>query len=196
MRLIGLTGRSGCGKTTVGAVAHALGIPVLDCDVIYREMTSSPSACLQAIAQAFGSQTVRGGTLYRPALREIVFSDPEALHTLDSITAAHMRPEIMARLAELDAPIVLLDAPTLFQSGLDAACDLILGVLASDETCIERIKKRDGIDCVAAKKRLENQYSNEFFIEHCDIVLYNENNEETFFNDAAEVLSALRKGEI
>ncbi len=196
MRLIGLTGRSGCGKTTVGAIARTMGIPVLDCDVIYREMTTSPSACLQAIAETFGTETVRDGTLYRPALREKVFSDPEALQKLNMLTAHYMRPEIESRLVSLNAPVVLLDAPTLFQSGLDSACDLILCVIASDETCIARIMQRDGIARDEANNRLANQFKNDFFIEHCDIVLYNEDDRDAFRDDASAVLNALRKGEI
>ena len=191
MRLIGLTGRSGCGKTTVGQIARSMGIPVLDCDEIYREMTSSPSPCLHAIANAFGDETVRDGALYRPALRQKVFFDPNALQELNSITAQYMRPEIDSRIAEIDASIVLLDAPTLFQSGLDTACDLILCVIASDEVCIERIMKRDNIDDVSAKNRLENQYSNEFFIEHCDLVIYNENDRDVLCKDVYAVLHTL-----
>jgi len=194
MRLIGLTGRSGCGKSTVGAVARKMEIPVLDCDEIYRQMTSAPSACLREIAQTLGKETVRDGALYRPVLRQIVFSDPDALHALNEITAKHMRPEIENRLAELDAPIALLDAPTLFQSGLHENCDLILGVISSDEQCISRIVKRDGIDRSAAQKRLEQQYTNEFFVEHCDIVLYNENDRETFQKDAEAFLNMLLSG--
>lgn len=191
MRLIGLTGRSGCGKTTVGRIAQLMGIPVLDCDEIYREMTSSSSPCLNAIANAFGEETVRNGALYRPALRQKVFFDPCALQALNSITAQYMRPEIERRLAEIDASIVLLDAPTLFQSGLDTACDLILCVIASDEACIERIMKRDNLDYASAKKRLENQYPNEFFIEHCDLIIYNENDRDAFGKDVYSVLQVL-----
>ncbi len=191
MRLIGMTGRSGCGKTTVGEVARAMKIPVLDCDAIYREMTSAPSPCLVAIAQTFGNDTVRDGALYRPALRQKVFLDPEAMQKLNVLTAQYMKPEIERRLALEDAPIVLLDAPTLFQSGLDEMCDLVLGVIASDETCIQRIIKRDGIDLASAKQRLENQYPNAFFIERCDALLYNEGGVETFCKDAHEVLHAI-----
>lgn len=191
MRLIGMTGRSGCGKTTVGEVARSMKIPVLDCDAIYREMTSTPSPCLVAIAQTFGDDTVRDGALYRPALRQKVFLDSEAMQKLNALTAQYMKPEIERRLASEDAPIVLLDAPTLFQSGLDGMCDLVLGVIASDETCIQRIIKRDGIDLASAKQRLENQYPNAFFIEHCDALLYNENGVDAFRKDAQEVLHAI-----
>lgn len=196
MRLIGLTGRSGCGKTTVGQIAQSMGFPVLDCDEIYREMTSSPSPLLKAIEQTFGIDTVRDGSLYRPALRQKVFSDPRALQELNSLTAQYMRPEIVARLEKIDASIVLLDAPTLFQSGLDAACDLILCVIASDEVCVERIMKRDGIDETSAKKRLANQYPNEFYIEHCDLIIYNENDRNAFVKDVYAVLQALAEEQI
>lgn len=191
MRLIGLTGRSGSGKTTVARIAQTMGIPVLDCDAIYSEITSSPTACLKAIENTFGTHTVRDGALYRPALRQIVFSDPTELQKLNALTARYMQPEIERRLSLLDSSVVLLDAPTLFQSGLDTTCDMILCVIASDDACIERIVERDRIDIASARTRLDNQYSNEFYIENCDIVLYNQGDIYSFSADVTAVLKAL-----
>lgn len=196
MRLIGLTGRSGSGKSTVGSIASEIGITVFDCDAIYREMTSKPTACLDAIRDAFGDETVRDGALYRPALREKVFSDPLLLQELNSITARFMAQEIKIRMRAIDAPMVILDAPTLFESGFDVFCDRILCVIASDETCIQRITKRDGIDESAARIRLTQQHSQAFFVEQCDIILYNEGDEAEFRKEALAVLLALQKGEI
>ncbi len=196
MRLIGMTGRSGAGKTTVGVCAKEMGIPVLDCDAIYRELTSGPSDCLRAIQKTFGEETVRFGALYRPALREKVFADREAMKQLHSITALFMARELRSRLEHIDASMVILDAPTLFESGLDAICHRLLCVISTDEFCLRRIIRRDRIGEADARARLAQQHSNAFLIEHCDIVLFNEGTEESFRTEAFTVLSALQKGGI
>lgn len=196
MRLIGMTGRSGSGKSTVGSVALELGIPVLDCDAIYRELTSRPTELLYAIRDTFGDETVRDGALYRPALREKVFADQRELEKLNSLTARFMTCELKERLSLICAPLVILDAPTLFESGLDAICDCLLCVTASDDACIHRIELRDGIDYEAASLRLANQHSKIFFEDRCDIILYNDGERDSFRQEAFAVLTKLQRGEI
>lgn len=195
MRLIGLTGRSGSGKSTVGDCARAQGIPCLDCDAIYREVTSHPGACLTAIRDTFGADTVRDGALYRPALRQKVFSDPEAMRQLNALTAQYLSQEVLDRLQPLAKELAILDAPTLFACGMDVYCEQVLGVLAPDSLCIQRIMRRDGIDEAAARQRLAQQPSNAFFAQHCDVLLYNEGSEDAFRADAIAVLQALKTGE-
>ncbi len=195
MRLIGLTGKSGSGKSTLCVCARSLGIPVLDCDAIYRELTDAPSDCLEAIRNTFGEQTVRDGALYRPALREMVYHNEAAMEQLNAITATYMKTEVFARLSELDAPLAILDAPTLFACGMDACCDVLLCVIAPEQDCVRRICKRDGISEQQAKLRLRQQPSDDFLIENCDLVLYNEGSQELFEADALALLNALRKGE-
>lgn len=195
-RLIGLTGRSGAGKSTAGDCARAMGIPVLDCDKLYRQMTDSPTDCLRAIGEAFGEEAIRGGALNRPFLRSVVFSDREALETLNRITAQYMEQELFRRLREEDAyrgaSMVLLDAPTLFESGLNVLCDRILCVTASEEVSVERICRRDGIDESAARARLAQQHDDTFFASHCDVVLQNDKTPEDFREDVREALERLQ----
>ncbi len=171
-RLIGLTGRSGAGKSTAGAFARELGMPVLDCDAVYRELTSSPSECLAAIGEAFGEEAVSGGRLNRPFVRETVFSDPAAMRVLHRLTARYMTRELFRRVREFHPAVkaVLLDAPTLFESGLDAVCDRILAVDAPEDVCVERICGRDGISPDDARKRLSWQHGRDFFREHCEML--------------------------
>ncbi|MCH5184212.1 MAG: threonylcarbamoyl-AMP synthase [Oscillospiraceae bacterium] len=197
-RLIGLTGRSGTGKSTAGNCAREMGIPVLDCDELYRQMTASPTACLRAIGETFGEEAVRGGTLNRPFLRGTVFSDREAMEKLNRITAIYMEKELFRLFREEETlrnvPMVLLDAPTLFESGLNVLCDRILCVIAPEERAIERICRRDGIDETAARARLEQQKEDRFFASHCDILLRNDGTPEDFREDVREALERLRRG--
>lgn len=196
MRLIGLTGRSGSGKSTVGAVAASMGFLVLDCDRIYAEITSRPTPCLEAIRDTFGEETVKEGKLCRPALREKVFSDPAAMAKLNALTARYMGEEISLRLDASTASVALLDAPTLFQSGLDGICDYIIVVVASEEECVRRIVSRDGISPEDALRRLAQQPSADFYRAHCNVCLENTDTEETFREKAEMLLKQLQKGEL
>ena len=196
MRLIGMTGRSGCGKSTVSAVAESLGILVLDCDGIYREMTSRPSDCLRAIRETFGDETVKDGALYRPALREKVFRDSGEMAKLNEITSRYMTQEILSRLQSANAEIAILDAPTLFESGMQSVCNDLLCITAPEEACIHRIMLRDQISREDALLRLRSQRPESFFIENCNLHLHNDGDLETFRASAHALLSAIKKGEI
>lgn len=167
-RLIGLTGRSGAGKSTAGRFAREMGLTVLDCDEVYRELTSSPSDCLAAVGEAFGERAVAGGRLDRAFVRERVFSDADEMRTLNRLTARYMTRELFRRLRDCGEKAVLLDAPTLFETGLDEVCDRILAVDAPEEVCVERICARDGISPDEARKRLSKQFGREFFRERCE----------------------------
>lgn len=196
MRLIGLTGRSGSGKTTVGSLAASMGFLVLDCDRIYAELTSRPTPCLEAIRNTFGNETVKDGKLFRPALREKVFSDPDAMKKLNALTALYMGEEITLRLEASQANLAILDAPTLFQSGLDGICDLVIGVIAPEEESVRRIVSRDGISAEEAKRRLAQQPSADFYREQCTLCLENHQSEEQFRKQAEVLLTRLQKGEL
>lgn len=196
MPLIGLTGRSGSGKTTATEAAKALGYLVLDCDRIYAEITSSVTPCLKAIGETFGEETVKDGRLNRPALREKVFSDPEAMNKLNALTARFMGEEIRSRIADSSTSFVLLDAPTLFQSGLDTSCDLVIGVIAPEEDCILRITSRDGISEEDARRRLAQQPSADFFRTNCHACLENTESREVLYQKAYHLFSAIQKGEL
>lgn len=194
MRLIGLTGRSGSGKTTASEAAKELGYLVLDCDCVYAEITSHMTPCLLAIRETFGDDTVKDGKLYRPALREKVFSDSSAMAKLNALTARYVGEEIRVRAGDSAAEYVLLDAPTLFQSGLDPICDLIVAVVAPEEDCISRIISRDGISAAEAQRRLAWQPSVEFFRDRCYVCLENNGSREELYQKAMETFSAIQKG--
>lgn len=175
MRFVGLTGRSGSGKTTVCGCARDMGIPIMDCDAVYKELTSAPGPLNDCIAETFGADTMKDGVLDRGVLRRLVFNDPAKLRKLNDITARFMREETRQYAEALppETRVLILDAPTLFETGMDSICDRVIGVISSDEQCIERIMSRDGLDRESAEQRLRNQPSNTFFIEHCDIVIEN-----------------------
>lgn len=195
MRIIGLTGRSGSGKTTVASIAETMGIPVLDCDRIYDEITSRPTPCLAAIASVFGEDSVRDGKLCRSVLREKVFSDAESMTKLNALTARYMGDEVRNRMASLSSQVVLLDAPTLFQSGMDSECEFVIGVIAPEEDCVRRIMARDAIPREAACLRLAQQPSAEFYLEKCRFILENTGGIDLLRENTSNLLLNILKGE-
>ncbi len=192
MRLIGICGRSGCGKSVFCDIAREKGFLVIDCDKVYKEMVSRPSECLNELERAFGNEIIADNSLNRRVLADIVFSNPEKLSLLNEITHKHIIKRVDEIISECpDESTILLDAPTLFESGISDRCDKIVAITASDEVCISRIMSRDNITEDKAKQRLANQKSAEFLIENCDIIIYNETSLQDFKNAANEVLMEL-----
>lgn len=195
MRIIGLCGRSGSGKGTFCAVARKNGLKVIDCDAVYKELVSSPSPCLAEIAEYFGEAVIKNNSLDRSTLANIVFSDSEKLMLLNRITHKHIICEINAMISQYDeGDIVILDAPTLFESGVDGMCELVIGILSDDVSCIERITARDGISKEKAVARLSNQLTNDFIIEHSNLVIYNDSNVTAFERASQELIESLKEG--
>lgn len=178
--IIGLTGRSGSGKGAVCEIFARYGIPAVDTDAVYHDILAEGGACTDELAAAFGKEILDGnGLVSRKALAATVFGKENTetlLHTLNAITHKY----IMAKTRELvqdffakGAPAVLIDAPQLFEAGAQRECDLVLGVIASPNACVERIMARDEIDESAAWRRLSAQHDDAFFKARCDAVIEN-----------------------
>lgn len=174
--VIGLTGGSGCGKTTALGVLREMGAVCHDADAVYRELLASCPTMLAEIEAAFPG-TVRNGVLQRKALAARVFSDPEALRTLNAITHPFVAAEIRRRLGD---GLSVIDAFGLIESGLGALCDRTVAVTAPTETRIARLMLRDGISRDAAAARIAAQRTNEEFSSLCDLTLENGGSQEEF----------------
>ena len=190
MLVIGLTGPSGAGKSRVAELFAAHGLPVINADEVYHSLLIPPSLCLDELTHRFGPQILASnGTLDRGALASIVFSDPEALASLNTITHHHVMAEIRRRLEQLrraDTVAAVLDAPQLFEAGADRDCNVIVSVIADRALRLARIMERDGIDSEKALQRIAAQKSDEFFRTHSDYVIEN--------NDTGDKLGiAIRK---
>ncbi len=135
MKIIGLTGGSGTGKGTVAARMRSLGAGWVDADAVYRGLCAENRAMLDALDAAFGGVTDENGALDRPKLAKIVFADPEKLAELNRITTPYIRAASLAAIrAQSACPVVLYDAPTLFEAGADDFCDAVIAVLAPHDT--------------------------------------------------------------
>ncbi len=167
--LIGLCGRSGSGKGTVASFFEESGIPSIDTDAVWRDL-SGPSAeegkigeCLAALSEVFGEKAVSpDGSLNREYVRSVVFSEDgaEKRDLLNRTAHPFIIKETLKRAEELAVggfSAVIVDAPLLFESGLDKMCDLVIATDAPDDVLIERIVARDGIAEQRAAERLAAQ---------------------------------------
>ena len=166
--LIGLCGRSGSGKGTVASFFAESGIPSIDTDAVWRDLTGptesgKASECLAALSEIFGDGTVlEDGSLNRELVRSAVFAEDgaEKRELLNRASHPFIIEETLRRAEELGRRgfrAVIVDAPLLFESGLDEKCDLVIATDAPDDVLIERIASRDGIDRESAAKRLAAQ---------------------------------------
>ena len=176
--IIGITGGTGCGKTTLLNLIAAQGGLVLDCDAIYHQLLQKDHSLLQAIEDRFPG-TVTDGTLDRKKLGTIVFSDENALLDLNRITHSAVKTEVL-RLLETAPALAAIDAIGLFESGLDSLCDVTVAITAPEEDRIERLLARDGISPAHAALRIRAQKPESYFREKCNYVLENNGTQEEF----------------
>ena len=196
LKLIGITGPSGSGKTSALGVLEREGALVLDCDAVYHELLAQDRELLDAL-RARWPDAFEGEALDRRKLAQIVFSDPEALKQLNEITHRFISREITRRLTEFalnGGRIAALDAIELISSGLGALCDCVIGVLAEPETRLSRIVSRDGISREAALLRIQAQKDDQYFIDSCDRVVYNNGSAAEFEQTFMNMLEEIRNG--
>ena len=194
--VVGLTGQTGTGKTTVGNELKKYGYSVIDADKVARLVTEKGSPTLKKLAEAFGKEIIKSdGTLDRALLADKAFSNEKMLELLNSITHPEIVRLIMKKVnGEFFNGFegVIIDAPQLFESGLDKKCNMIIAVTAPENLRLERIMKRDGISEEPARKRMAAQLPEEFFTQQSDIVVVNDGDNA---NLAKQVLYAARKME-
>ena len=169
--ILGITGGTGCGKTTLLRCIAAQGGLILDCDAIYHELLKTDKTLLNAIEARFPG-TVQNGVLDRKKLGNLVFSDEKALNDLNQITHRAVKAEVQRRLEEKPA-LAAIDAIGLFEGALAELCDVTVAVTAPEEDRIRRLMARDGIDRDYAKRRIDAQKSPDWFRKQCDYCLEN-----------------------
>lgn len=176
MKVVGICGSSGSGKSSLCEMLSYRGYPVLDCDKIYHSLVNKPSECLDEICRAFGQHLCVEGRLDRKELGKIVFASPEKLSYLNEISHRHVLNQIkkdLTRLEEQKKAFCFIDAPMLFESGLDKMCDFICAVISDPAVQISRVCERDHISKAEALKRLENQIPENILREKADFVVEN-----------------------
>ena len=188
--ILGITGGTGCGKTTLLKEIEARGGLILDCDAIYHELLTRDMELLNAISDRFPGVVVEK-KLERKKLGAIVFADPQALADLNAITHGAIKAEIVRRLAE-NPPLAAIDAIALFEGGLAQLCDATVAVCAPREARVERLMKRDQISREYAEKRINAQKDEAWFRQMCSYTLENTGTAEEFREKCAAFLEHVR----
>ena len=176
--IIGITGGTGCGKTTLLEILQEHGALILDCDAIYHRLLREDGQLLAAIEDRFPG-TVEEGVLQRKKLGTIVFGDPAALADLNKITHGAVKKEVL-RLLEEKPALTAIDAIGLFESGLNELCKLTVAVTAPTEARVQWLMVRDGISEAYALARINAQPSAAEFASRCDYTLENASSREDF----------------
>ena len=187
--IIGITGGTGCGKTSLlNAIAEKGGM-VLDCDAIYHELLKTDRDMLSAIEARFPG-VIEAGAPNRKKLGAIVFSDGETLLDLNRITHAAVKKEVLRRL-ETGPKLAAIDAIGLFEGGLAELCDVTVAVVAPVEDRVHRLMARDGISESYARARIAAQHDESWFRQRCDKLLENDASLDAFATKCLAFLSDL-----
>lgn len=189
--LLGITGGSGCGTSTVGALLEKHGFYFVDADRVYRELLAEDRTLQQELASRFGEAILQDGTVDRKALAAIVFSDADALADLNRITHAAIIAEVDRRIAAAPEKHAAVEAIALIESGMADSCDAVVSVLCGFETRLARIMARDGLTEDAARARLNAQKADPFFIDNSDYVLTNDGSLQDLEKQVELMLAAL-----
>ncbi len=174
-KLIGLTGKTGAGKSTVSKMLEGFGAFIIDGDKVAREVLNlSPDLELKLKA-AFGSDIYENGVLLRKELAKRAFSSHENTELLNSI----FHPVINKRLFELSNEafkthsVAVVDAAAVIESGFYKSCDCLITVYAPESIRLERIMRRDSLTKEEAMRRINAQKDDEFYFSKSDIIINN-----------------------
>lgn len=185
--IVGLTGGIGSGKTTIANLFADLGVPLVDADVVAREVVAKDSPLLSKIVEHFGSQILtKQGELNRTALREIVFHHDEEKQWLNNLLHPAIRERMKQQLSKQTAPYTLFVVPLLIENKLTALCDRILVVDVSPQTQLARSAQRDNNNFEQIQRIMNSQVSQQARLKWADDVINND-------TDLAQNLPHLQK---
>ena len=190
MKVIGLTGNIGCGKSTVAGMLRDLGVATIDADAIAREIRHNDADARAAIQRRFG-------TYEAAELAKVVFTDADALRDLEEILHPRVRGAIRARLAELaqgGEEVVAVEVIKLIESPLADACDEIWVVRCDEADAIARVAASRGMDEATARRRLASQSSQAEKLAHADVVINGSAALDDTRREVEAALAAIRAG--
>lgn len=194
--IVGLTGQSGAGKTTVSKYFEKNDFAVINCDLVARNVTNAGSECNKSLAKIFPDCFDKSLTLDRTALAKIVFSDEKKLKLLNDTIFPFIIADInheINRLISTGKKYILLDAPTLFEAGADSICDVIISCVAERNLRAERISKRDNISAELINKRFDSQKSEDFFRHNSDYIVENNKDESYAIKQCEEIIIDIKR---
>ncbi len=177
MLILGLTGKTGAGKSTVAAYLKEKGCFIIDGDAVAREIVTPPSKALPELAEAFGKDILLSdGSLDRKALAAKAFSSKENTDLLNSLTHPYIKERFEELLAEAEGEgfgVAVIDAAALLESDCKDLCRKIIVVHADEKLRLERILHRDGITRQQAMIRINGQREDNYYFKKADIIIFN-----------------------
>ena len=196
IKIIGLTGPSGAGKTTLCNIADEFSIKSIDTDAVYHSLLLPPSLCLDELVTEFGKQILYpDGKLNRAALASIVFDEQDTerakLAKLGKITHKYVLEESRKIIRSADdrgEAAIIVDAPALYESGFDKECDFVICLLADKKLRLSRIIDRDHISEDKASARLESQKDDSFYSSRAHHVITNNGDSSSMRADLQKIL--------
>ena len=192
--IIGLTGSIASGKSTIAKMLADYGLPIVDADLVARQVVEPGSETLAKIAEAFGSDVIQeDGTMDREKVGALIFHDPEQRTGLNGIIHPAIREEMIRQRDEHlanGAEVVVMDIPLLFESKLLHFGEKILVVAVSEDVQLERLMKRNGLDEVDAMARIKSQLPMQVKIDGADAVVYNDGTVEESEQQLKKILAS------
>jgi len=196
VRIWGLTGNIGSGKSTVGRMLLARGVPVVDADQVAREVVEPGTPALRDIASRFPGVVRADGSLDRKALAARVFADPAEREALNAIVHPRIAEEVALRMSDLDASgekVAVYEAALIVENGLQAGLDGLILVTAPVEVQLERLRAREGMDEAEARARIAAQLPASEKVRHATVVLDNSGSEAQLQAQVERLVSRLRQ---
>lgn len=173
--VVGLTGGIGSGKSTIAELFAELGVPVIDADIVARQVVEKGSPLLAEIAAHFGPEILlEDGALNRAALREKVFNHESDKQWLNQLLHPAIRTEMLNQLAQQRAPYCIFMVPLLIENKLTALCQRVLVVDVSEQTQLTRASQRDNNQLALIKNIMQSQVSRSERLQHADDVINND----------------------
>jgi dephospho-CoA kinase len=194
MYIIGVSGSLGSGKSTVAGMFSKRGIPVIDADAITRDLLTPGKKCVKKVAKAFPCAILSANIVDRSELAKIVFSHPRELKKLTDILYPEALKVVKSQISQYKhEPLVVLDAPLLFESGWDKITDTTVVVLANRRQQIERAQKRLGLTPAQAVRRLKNQMPIKEKCDLADVIIDNRHDLKATRQQVDAIIDRLRK---
>lgn len=195
--VVGLTGPTGSGKSEVARVFKEKHFPMIDADILARRVVEPGQPALAKLVEEFSEDILNGdGTLNRRQLAKRAFATPEDTAKLNAITHPYileLSHKILMQFEQMRERLAVIDAPLLFESGMDQFCDLTVAVVSPAAMRLERIRQRDGLTVEQACSRMAAQQEEEYYTSRADIALHNEGDLALLRQQAAELAAQIQE---
>ena len=191
--VLGLTGQTGAGKSTLSGIAEKAGFFVINCDEVAHSVIEKDEV-KTALTAVFTSDILNAdGTVSRPQLAARAFANKESTQLLNETVLPCIVREIACLTEKTQKDKILLDAPTLYESGADKMCNSVVAVIADSSVRKKRIIERDNLTSEAADKRINAGQKEEFYLSRADKVIKNNGNLEEFQKEFESIINNIRR---